>query len=225
MRIQKLTLLTNQLDEMKKFYHHHLHFELIHSGKDSFSVQVGASILVFKRNSDSTTPFYHFAMNIPKNQLQEAKKWLTSITKLNTQDGYDEVFFKNWNAHAIYFTDPAGNILELIARHEDIIQESYSPFHSKRIINISEIGIVTHQVQQLAQKINLMGIQNARLGSEEFAPLGDAEGLFIIVKDQRTWYFSDQPARFFPVHVVVENVGEFVFQSMNEVHLHHDLPA
>ncbi|MDQ0205681.1 VOC family protein [Alkalicoccobacillus murimartini] len=217
MKIQTLTLLTNHLNEMKNFYHHTLDFDLVHDEAHSFSVQIGASLLVFKKTEDPVEPFYHFAMNIPQNLMKEAKAWLNSIITLNTHYGEDEVFFENWNAHAIYFTDPAGNIVELIARHDDQIPDGHLPFNSKLIMNISEIGIVTNQVQPMVQKILSKGLKEARPGSEYFAPLGDVEGLFIVVKNKRIWFFSDKPAAFFPVHVIVENIGQFTFYQVNEV--------
>ena len=217
MKIQTLTLLTNNLKEMKEFYHERLQLPLRDDRAKSFSVQIGASILEFKKNNDDTDPFYHFAMNIPRNKFREAKSWIRSITNLNTHNETDEVFFKNWNAYAVYFTDPAGNIVEFIARQHDSIQKSHSHFNSDQIINISEIGIVTNQVQTIAKQINKIGIENSRQGTEDFSPLGDVEGLFIIVKSNRIWFFSDQPASFFPVEIKVKDFGTFIFNKVDKV--------
>jgi hypothetical protein len=62
---------------------------------------------------------YHFAFNIPENQIRSAKEWLMPRTVLlKDEQGNDYFQHSGWNSEAVYFKDPAGNILEFIARHD-----------------------------------------------------------------------------------------------------------
>ena len=98
MYINKATLVTNQLNEMQKFYCERLGLQLMSSSDTSFEVQVGTSILKFHEGLEET--HYHFAFNIPSNQLKEAKKWLKTKVDLLKEDGNDEVYFERSHAHS-----------------------------------------------------------------------------------------------------------------------------
>ncbi|WP_260321042.1 hypothetical protein [Peribacillus simplex] len=49
----------------------------------------------------------------------------------------EESNFAHLPAHAFYFYDPSGNIVEFISRYE-IAKDSIEPFSVKSILNISE---------------------------------------------------------------------------------------
>jgi hypothetical protein len=49
--------------------------------------------------------------------------------------------FVNWRAKSVYFFDPAGNIIELIARF-DLNNASSEKFSSEQFLSLSEIGLV-----------------------------------------------------------------------------------
>jgi hypothetical protein len=58
----------------------------------------------------------HFTFNIPHNQLDAAISWLQQFTSLLPVPGNGHIAtFESWNAHAVYFYDNNGNLLELIA--------------------------------------------------------------------------------------------------------------
>lgn len=82
---------------------------------------------------------YHFAINVPQNQFEDAVTWLSDRVELlsDTETGDSEIFFEDWNAHAVYCLDPAGNLLELIARH-DLSNDSDRPFGSENFLEVSE---------------------------------------------------------------------------------------
>ncbi|MEK4662108.1 hypothetical protein MHH93_09440 [Priestia sp. FSL H7-0729] len=44
--------------------------------------------------------------------------------------------------------------------------------------------------------------------SETFAPVGDVHGLFIVVKKDRTWFFSKQKAQIYPLEISIRDVGK-----------------
>lgn len=116
--------------------------------------------------------------------LQKRKKRVSSQISLIEEDHEDAVFFDFWNSHSFYFENPSGNIVEFIARHNIKNQKDYS-FSMKDLIGVSEIGIVSKNVPNAVKKLNELGIPNFGESSENFAPIGDEHGLFIIVHKGR----------------------------------------
>ncbi|WP_409275001.1 ring-cleaving dioxygenase [Neobacillus sp. SCS-31] len=211
MKFSKLALLTSNLTIMKDFYRKVLELSISAESDDEFTVHIGQTDLNF-RESDDGKPFYHFAINIPENKFSEAVAWAKSRISLNSEDGNFEVHFESWNAHAIYFEDPSGNIVELIARH-NLSNGSCNNFSSKDFINISEIGITVDEVIPFVRKLNALGFPNWRNDSEGLTPVGDENGLFIIVETDRKWFFSDKHARFHPLSVYVDGFGKVEFEK------------
>ncbi|WP_316571456.1 ring-cleaving dioxygenase [Neobacillus sp. YIM B06451] len=214
MEFSKLALLASNLTEMKDFYRNVLELPISAESDKEFTVKVGQTDVNF-RESLSGNPFYHFAINIPENKFNEAVAWAKSRISLNSEDGNVEVHFESWNAHAIYFEDPSGNIVELIARHH-LRNGTSNNFSSKDFLNISEIGIVVDDVIPFVRKLNASGFPNWRNDSEGLTPVGDANGLFIIVKTDRKWFFSDKYARFHPVTVYVAGFGKVEFEEKRD---------
>ncbi|ERN53643.1 VOC family protein [Alkalihalophilus marmarensis] len=212
MKFTNLTLMTNNLGELKQFYSEVLELPLLNEDRTSFVIQIGTSAVTFKQADPKENPVYHFAVNIPSNTFQEAKSWLKSKVELNYENGADEVFFESWNAQALYFEDPSGNIVEFIARH-DLENEVDHPFSIEDFLYVSEIGIVVDEVVPFVRKLNEIGIPNWKEDSEALTPTGDEHGLFIIVKEGRRWFFTDKEAHFFPLEVSVEGMGRFFFRK------------
>src|SRR5438874_12694704 len=100
--------------------------------------------------------FYHFAINIPANKIREAKAWLSNKVQLLWMEDYksDIADFVNWHAKSVYFFDPAGNIVELIARF-DLDNTSDEIFSSKQFLSVSEIGLVfpKHNFEQQTKEL------------------------------------------------------------------------
>jgi catechol 2,3-dioxygenase-like lactoylglutathione lyase family enzyme len=204
MQIRELQLGSAALNRQRHFYGQVLGFPILQETPDRLMLQAGASRLIFT-HTDAGTGIAHFAFNIPENQFAAANQWLQERTPLwRNKDGGDEFFFEAWNAHAMYFHDPDGNILELIARHT-LPSISNKPFSQKSILNISEIGIVTEDVpaQVAAIKARVGAPVYGGPGSDSFTPVGDEEGLFIVVKRRRMWFGdSGKAAESIPITVV-----------------------
>ncbi len=179
---------------------------------DTLVIQAGATRLSFTPASPGTRPVYHFAFNIAENLFEEGRVWLASRTPL-LRRGEQEVFdFEVWNAHACYFADPAGNILELIARHS-LPNAAPGPFGPEHLLRVSEIGLpgpsVAHVVDALAAGLGLMIYSGDR---EHFAAVGDERGLFIVVPEGRLWLPDDRvPAAAYPVRATIsgDRAGTF----------------
>lgn len=218
MNISKIQLVTHQLDQQLEFYTHVLELPIQTDLPGQFGIAVGESILSFTLNTQAVVLSYHFAINIPGHQFYEAKRWLARRVKLlQNPNGEDEFYFDKWNAHACYFNDPAGNICELIARH-NLPSQAKLQFTSTSLLNISEIGLVTDEVPPLVHMIQSVLDSPVYLGevNEFFTPLGDEHGLLILVKKGRLWFPEGKmPAQEAPLKVIVtdQEKGRFVLDG------------
>lgn len=190
MYIHQLRLGTHRLDQQREFYTRVLELPLQTLRAGQFELTVGSSTLTFTANMQPTPLSYHVAFNIPGQHFAAAKHWLAARVPLLTDpNGADEFYFADWNAHACYFTDPAGNLCELIARHNLPSQPPHL-FTSASLLSISEIGLVVDDVPQIVQMIQrALGSPVYRGAINElFTPLGDENGLLIVVKRGRVWF-------------------------------------
>lgn len=202
MRFREIKLETHLLDEQREFYEKTLGFKIISKRKHSFSIAAGKTTLTFTRVQEDVEPFYHFAFNIPSNLFASCKEWLETKTSLLEENGETVIQFESWNAKAVYFKDPAGNIVECIARHNLPAGKS-GTFSPDDIQNVSEVGIPVEDVGLFCREVR----QAMRLplfdGNErDFAALGDEYGLFIVVPVSRNWFPTEDPAG--PFQPVVE---------------------
>lgn len=209
MNIVEVELLTDNLEETEKFYTECLGLSILDRQEDFISFSVGKSTLVFRKSYD-IKPIYHFAFNIPHNQLDEAMAWATSKLKLLEIGGGNYIAnFDSWHAKSIYFYDNNGNILEFIARF-DLNNSSTVPFTSNSITSISEIGFVTPEPvkvgEQMMQDYNLDYFEKGTKSSQ-FATLGDDNGLLIIVVNKRKWYPTQLEAIPYPTKFKIEVNG------------------
>ena len=209
MEIKLLTLQTKELEMMKEFYTQYLGFSICRESQNSFQIQIGTSTLEFTNVNVTGEPYYHFAFNIPSNQFQEAKEWLKGKTTLLLEDGEDEANFSFWPAHACYFEDPAGNIVELIARY-NVNANSDTPFSVNNILNISEIGLIVKDAPMVGEQfkeINIFDsdsdlITNSSLNFMQ----NNKNGVFIILTSiGRRWLFSEKKSKIFPLKITIEN--------------------
>ena len=106
----------------------------------------GQTVLTFELiDKKYGRPFYHFAFNIPENKIEKAYEWQkikTDIIHPNPDFNWDStkkiVHFSGWNANSIFFLDPAGNLLEYIARH-DLKNANAAEFSAKDILYAGDI--------------------------------------------------------------------------------------
>ena len=194
MNIRLLILETTMLEELKEFYSQVLHWPPADEEEGSFTLELQKTELEFRQHNGDQEPFYHFAINIPANKIEEARDWLKSKLPLLWLDDYksDIAEFSNWNARSVYFFDPAGNIVELIAR-TDLRNSTDAPFSPKQFISISEVGLVAPPAELKTKADQLLDDFQVDYFSkqpplENFKAIGDDEGLFIIVPEHRNWY-------------------------------------
>ena len=203
MKITMLELLTNDLQTQRDFYADVLDLP-VNLTSSALEVEVGESVLVFKQAWSDFDGAYHFAFNIPENQYEAAKQWIRSrVSLLRDKTGKEDFESKSWNSTSLYFLDAAGNVLEFIARH-NLGNAANEDFDSRQILNISEIGLPSEDVIDLANELCSrleVSVFKQEL-NETFTPVGDDNGLLILPIKDRVWMpDSGVPARLLPVQV------------------------
>ncbi|MDQ0061900.1 VOC family protein [Paenibacillus harenae] len=211
MIIERAEFLTaGPLEGLILFYNEILRFPIVAGGESGrITFQAGSSQLTFvSAESTEGKPYYHFAFNIPANKLDEAKAWISRHVQLGVEAGEDVSYSASWNSHSVYFADPAGNILELIARHT-MDNEVDRPFDAEQdVLNISEIGLPAHDVRTAVDELEAIGIPTYKTRDDSFNPVGDDEGLFIIRTVGGRWHFTDKTAESFPIRAQIRGIGE-----------------
>jgi hypothetical protein len=163
---------------------------------DSFTVQAGTTALTF-RSSRKPPLLYHFAFTVPLNKWKQAKAWLTVRTTLLEGEGEDEFESPRVRTRSYYFPDPAGTILEFSAR-EELPATPGEDFGPGDVLHVSEIGLVVDDVPGTVKQLK------TRLGFEDFAQLGDINGVLVLSKGGRLWFPDErQPAVVSPVRVSI----------------------
>jgi catechol 2,3-dioxygenase-like lactoylglutathione lyase family enzyme len=212
MRIQQLLLETSDIAGLKTFYQGLLGLPVT-TDERNIMIQTGSSQLEF-RETRQGHPFYHFAFTIPANAIIKAKDWLKDKVELIWISEYKNEIadFVNWHAKSVYFFDPAGNIVELIARF-DLDNATEEPFSSKQFLSISEAGLVfgdnelDKRTDELLQRYRLSYFDK-QPPLPQFKAVGNDEGLFIIVPANRNWYPTPKASGMFPMEIRFENEGK-----------------
>jgi catechol-2,3-dioxygenase len=116
----------------------------------------------------------------------------------------------------VYFRDPNGNILELIARH-DLENANQTEFSSASLLNISEIGLACDNVSDVVKWLNKnLNLETYKSVSDTFSPVGNVHGLLILVHNAREWFPSTGVfATPQPVNLVIEGSQNQTLQVPN----------
>ena len=212
--IRQINLQTSKsLEEMIAFYQGKLGLKICEHDSKTCSFQAGNSILKFTHTKTlKNPPFYHFAFNIPENKIRYAEEWQLKRSDIITpplllrDSDYSKniVHFRHWNAHSIFFYDPAGNVVEFIARHT-LSNYSNGKFSEKDILNISEIGLIADNVDELfADIVGKISISKYFDSSQRFLAMGDEMGLIILfAKDTRAVFDTGRRRDFFETEISI----------------------
>jgi catechol 2,3-dioxygenase-like lactoylglutathione lyase family enzyme len=208
MDIRFLSLRASNAPAVVAFYRDILELPCLAHG-DSYGVfRAGSTQLMFEQAAHGQ-PFYHFAFDIPRNQLQPASAWLAQRVDLLERDGETEIFFEDWNATSVYFHDPAGNIVELIARH-NLPNDSDRAFSPGDLLSVSEIGWPVEDTSHLKTDFQLPFWRDYG----PFKAAGSETGLILLVPIGRGWLPTGRPAEAHPCTVVVaDENGSRQFRS------------
>lgn len=196
-RILHLDLVTaTPIAELKKFYTSVLELPLIADHADRFMIRAGETTINFSQvKGDGAAPFYHFAFNIPENKIVKAREWQLKRTTLSATPSHmvdlgfpkDVRHFQNWNAHSIFFWDPAGNLVEYIARH-DLENGADGEFNSRDLLCASEIAFIVNDADVIADELkSSFDLSQYKGGDANFRAIGDENGLLLVIKKGRVW--------------------------------------
>lgn len=218
MKLQHITIYTNDILQTKDFYVNTLNFSIIQETENRITFEIGDSQLTFIHTSNDLE-IYHFAFNIQPNHLNEAITWSEKRFKLLLSPTNNIITnFEQWKAESIYFYDNNGNLLEFIAREDSpiLIDKSFS---SAAILNISEFGVVSEKALDKAKELitlHNLSLFDKAVASNQFLALGDDEGLLIFVEPNRAWYPTTAKAKKSQAKItIVINNNEVNLQSTN----------
>lgn len=195
------------LAAMRGFYRDTLGLEILEDRADRLTVAAGLTPITFEPAAGSAgAPWYHVAFNIPENKLLAARAWQLQRTPLIPTPAHridpsfppDVRHFPSWNAHSVFFWDPAGNLLEHIARH-DLGNARPGPFTSRDILYASEIGFVFDDQHGAAREVHRdLGLPAYPPGRDPggWWAMGNELGL-VLCLPKRIWgENTDRPKRF-----------------------------
>lgn len=155
------------------------------------AVRIGWSTLQLQPAGSNPVGGVHLAFNVPANRFEAASDWLKARATLQRDlKGHDHFTFDGrWDSESIYFTGPDGLILELIARRRLPAGERQGEFHGSEMTCISEVGLPAEHVGEVQTKAEAaFGLNPLSQPTPHFAPLGDDEGLLIVVDATRRWF-------------------------------------
>ena len=151
-------------------------------------------------------PFYHFALLVPGDRFEAAREFITGRVELLRGGDIDDLVFDfdNWKALALYFHDPAGNIVELIA-HAGIAESGRGGlFRAAELVGMSELGLVGDQTA-LAAGLEEIGIQlwDGVVEPGQLGFFGERARTLIVASPGRGWLPTGRPAEAHPVDVTL----------------------
>jgi catechol 2,3-dioxygenase-like lactoylglutathione lyase family enzyme len=143
-------------------------------------------------------PGYHFAINVPAGRVGDARAWIEpKVPLLPFGDGEVQIRFEAIAADAIYFLDPDGNDVELIAR-DAVTGDRSTPFGPQHLLEVSEIGMASADVPATCEAICTTLQAPVFWGNRHgqgLCAIGDDVGAILVSPIGRGWIPIDLPAR------------------------------
>lgn len=198
-----ITLYTNQLKQLQRFYVNILNLPIESLNQSSFSVKIGTTKLIFSESNVPAT--YHFAINIPGNQFSIIKDWVENRYPLQTNEGLDEIYRSQFDADSFYIEDPSGNLVEFIGRRS---RDFLGSFSIDAFYDISEISIVTPFVYDIGEQIQDEAIPlhfATKINEHAVNYLGENDTFLVLVPENRKWAFSERESETHPLIIELTN--------------------
>ena len=206
--IVELNLRARRLDQNRFFWETLLGFTVIDApSAGQYTLQVGNTKLTFRQSNTNPDleatffPQYHFTIAIPSNQVENCLDWVLKQKAVNPANNVEvtipiwkdylndaEIIRRNlYNSQSVFIQDPAGNVIELLARH-DMNNTATGAFNKGMFIGISEVGIVTRDVRKTAALLKeTFGVDEVLGSSNSFKPIGGATGLLKLIVPGKPW--------------------------------------
>lgn len=164
----------------------------------------------------------HLAFNIPPQRFEAACEWLARRALILRDPSGEERFRLEgvWQSRSIYFAGPHDAVLELIARDALLSPcAAEGKFHGREMLCVSEVGLPTGDVLGLAEHLKYaFGLNAFGEPSMNFAPMGDENGLLVVVDQNRRWFpeatkLPTALIRSMTICVVCETAGEASYST------------
>ncbi|MGC7206015.1 hypothetical protein RBA05_15670 [Mycobacteroides abscessus subsp. abscessus] len=187
MRIRDVQITATDLPGAARFYSETLGLP-VQLAPDRATVSVGDSTLTMVPGP-AYHGAHHIAFTIPAGSLASAKQWLSRRVTLQADGEWHDEFDcpPHWRARSIYFAGPDDAVLELIERNvlDNRIERA---FGVGDIRYISEVGFGVRDVLQTQLQLrDTLGLLPFGEPNSRFGPVGDHDGLFILVPADATW--------------------------------------
>lgn len=194
------------LPELADFYRDRLGLRVAALETDGVAVEVGETVLELLPADGS--PFYHFALLAPGDRFEALLAWARErVELLPDAETREDVFdFTNWGARAVYFHDPAGNIVELIAHRGIGEVGANGSFAAGELVGVSEVGLVCDPPSLAAAldgELGLLAWDGTVDGEERLAFVGEKARTLILCRPGRPWLPTGRPAEAHPVEIVL----------------------
>ena len=189
MKIHSVALTVQHLQAAAAFYCDVLGLPVSHS-TNSASIQIGASRLELSE-AQPYAGAHHLAFNIHPEQFELARAWLAERVQLLDHEGSTVIEgIPGWNSRSLHFTGPEGIILEYIARDAYAALPVPAPTSAgaPRPLSLGEAGLGVADVATAMQHLSAAGLAPDFKASPAFAPLGDEDGMLIVVPQARHWF-------------------------------------
>jgi hypothetical protein len=150
--------------------------------------------------------FYHVALLVPGDRFDAALTWAQERVEL-----LGGIFDSDaWDSRAVYFEDPAGNIVELIAHHGLEENCRTRDFAAEELVGLSELGVVGDPPSRLAEleEIGLELWDGTIEEPDRLAFVGERGRTFILAPAGRGWLPTGRPAEPHPVEARVDLDGK-----------------
>lgn len=211
MRIVRLTLDCADLGAQEEFWAGTLGLAVARPGEDELDVVLDSSVIRFRRAASGTAPRHHFAINVPPGSIERAAAWVAERAEpLSFHDYPGEedgatIVHADRGTPAVYFLDPAGNVVELIA-NEWIGDGSRGGFGPEDLLDLAEVGIAAADPAATCAAVGEFLGEDVywSVGPDRvLTAIGDARAVVIVAQRDRGWIPVDLPARPTPTEIVV----------------------
>jgi catechol 2,3-dioxygenase-like lactoylglutathione lyase family enzyme len=221
MRIVRLTMDCADLGAQEAFWAGTLGLEVVRRD-DELDVLLDSSVIRFRRAAPGTAPRHHFAINVPPGSIERAAGWAEARLKLLTFHGYEDeeegatIVHADRGTPAVYFLDPVGNVVELIANVRLAGETGAAPggravvegrgFGPEDLLDLAEVGIAAADPEATCAALrDFLGEEVLWGGGPDWllSAIGDARSVVIVAPLDRGWIPVGLPARPAPTEIVV----------------------
>jgi len=190
MQIQEVALTVTGLAAAARFYRDVLELPVTEQPGQAM-VTIGSSRLVLEEG-DQFTGAHHLAIGITPADFEVARGWLSQRVEPIVVNGSEVIEGpEGWDSRSVYFLGPEDIVLEYIARDAD----SSAPAgdgQAPRPLSLSEVGIGVASVPGAVRALTgELGLPTFPPQGAQFAPVGDHDGLIILVDQNRVWFPTD----------------------------------